>query len=711
MYILMMTAYTAVNVPYGAMLGVVTTRSEEKTEFSSYRMFFAYIGSFISIGIFSLFEKRVIGTVNASGEVVRGVGDAAPLQWTAVVGIVALLCAILFILCFALTREHVRKEAEQTSVRKDLSALLKNRPWWLLLGAGIGQLLFNSIRGGAAAYYFANVMGTGLFLTCAVFLAVGELSQMAGVLLATPVSSALGKRNSFMGALLLAGVLSLGIFFLPPTAAGAWGLLILQVLIGIACGITSPLIWSMFADVADYSAFRLGSDSTGLIFSSSSMSQKLGGALGGFLLLMILGAAGYDASLGVQSPRTLTAIKALMSTIPAAGAFLGCLCLVFYPQKKMFTPASLREELRSELTGRILPFWQKMRDPAGGFFGEADGFGRINPEAPRGTVLNARILWAFSEAGRQLDDPAMTDSAKWARDYFLEHFFDREYGGVWWSVDSSGKCLDDKKQLYAQAFAIYGLSAWCRAVPGDSEALEAAKGLFRLVLEKFKDLDNGGYLEAFARDFTPLEDMSLSGSDINAPKTMNSHIHLMEAFAALYRVWPDAALEAELMQLLEIVSVRMTGPDGHLRLYFEKDWTPLPGPASPGHDIETSWLILECAGAVGCAESVRDVADRLACAGNSLFEGSVVSPYEQWWVYAEAVVGNLWLWKRSGKVSDFDRAYSSWNFIRRCLRDTSNGEWYWGLLPGGRPDTASPKAGFWKCPYHNSRMCLEAIRL
>ena len=333
MYLLMMTAYTAVNVPYGAMLGVVSADSGEKSVFSSYRMFFAYVGSFLAMGIFWLFEKKVIGTEGPSGRIIRGVGDAAPLQWTATIALVAVLCAILFLLCFALTREHVTESGEKrtASVAEDIKALLRNSPWWLLLGAGIGQLLFSSLRGGAAAYYFANILGESPVVTCSVFLLVGEVAQMAGVTLAVPLSGRLGKRSTFLFSLLGIALLSCGIYFLPDTVAGMWLLVVLQVLICIGIGVGSPLIWSMFADVADASELEHGSGSTGLIFSSSSMAQKAGGALGGFLLLMILAHAGYDKDMAVQGEGTLRAIKALMSFIPAIGAALGAVCLCFYP--------------------------------------------------------------------------------------------------------------------------------------------------------------------------------------------------------------------------------------------------------------------------------------------------------------------------------------------------------------------------------------------
>ena len=333
MYILMMTVYTAVNVPYGAMLGVVTADSKEKSVFSSYRMFFAYVGSFIAMGAFWLFEKGIIGTTNSAGRIVRGVGDADPARWTAVIAIIAAACAVLFILSFLMTREHVKIERKEQagSIRKDLRALVRNRPWWLLLGAAIGQLLFNSIRGGAAAYYFANILGTDIFITCAVFLTIGEIGQMAGVALAVPISERIGNKNTFMLSLGLVACLSCLIWFVPATVGGVWALVVLQIVISIIFGVSAPLVWSMFADVADYSEYTTGSNSTGLIFSSSSMAQKFGGAIGGFLLLMILGAFGYDKSLEVQNPSTLGAIKAVMSFVPAIGAALGMLALGFYP--------------------------------------------------------------------------------------------------------------------------------------------------------------------------------------------------------------------------------------------------------------------------------------------------------------------------------------------------------------------------------------------
>ena len=349
-YLLMMTAYTAVNVPYGAMLGVMTDDSREKSVFSSFRMFFAYIGSFLAMGIFWVFEKSIIGKTNADGNVIAGVGDADPSAWLTVVGIIAALCAILFVLAFVFTREHVRvekKAAGGDSIRNDLKALVTNGPWWLLLGAAIGQLLCGSIRGGAAAYYFANIMGIHVFLTAGLYLLIGQAGEMAGVLFAVPLSERIGKRNAFIATMVLVVILSCCIWWIPATTGGAWMLLVLQVLISMSFGIAAPLTWSMFADVADYSELHNGSASTGLIFSSSSMAQKFGGAIGGFLLLFLLGVFGYDANLASQAPETLSAIRAMLSFVPAAGGVVSIVFLCLYP---LTTPRM--KEIQAQLRAR-----------------------------------------------------------------------------------------------------------------------------------------------------------------------------------------------------------------------------------------------------------------------------------------------------------------------------------------------------------------------
>lgn len=356
-YILMMTVYTAINVPYGAMLGVMTDDSREKSVFSSFRMFFAFIGSFIAMGSFEPLLKlrqSIMGTLPAEWTL----ADSTPADWTIAVSVIGIVCAVLFILSFVMTRERVTEaemakepvrensdETAKTSVAEDLKALVANGPWWMLLGGGIAILLFNCVRGGAAAYYFADVLGTNAIFTLALFLTVGEISQLVGVVVTVPVSEKIGKKATFLLVLVAVTVLSIIVAFLPETPAGMWALLVSQILICIAIGINSPLLWSMFADVADYSELKNGRASTGLIFSSSSMAQKFGAAFGSAIVLWVLMAFGYDNAKGaVQTPEALATIKALISWIPAIGSAAGIAIMLGYPltDKKM---SDIRQEL------------------------------------------------------------------------------------------------------------------------------------------------------------------------------------------------------------------------------------------------------------------------------------------------------------------------------------------------------------------------------
>lgn len=356
-YILMMTVYTAINVPYGAMLGVVTDDSREKSVFSSFRMFFAFIGSFISMGIFEpllRLRSSIMGTLPEKWTI----ADSAPLDWTIALTVIGTICAILFFLTFAMTREHVtesemakaeetHKEEKRNSIMEDLKALFCNAPWWLLLGGGISLLLFNCIRGGAAAYYFADVLGVKAIYTLAIFLTVGEISQLVGVVVTVPISEKIGKKATFIAVLVAITVFAAAVALLPETPAGMWMLMAAQILICIAIGISSPLLWSMFADVADYSEYKNGSASTGLIFSSSSMAQKFGAAFGSAIVLWVLMAFGYDnAKDAVQTPEALATIKALISWIPAVGSAVGVLIMAFYPltDRKM---SEIREGLKA----------------------------------------------------------------------------------------------------------------------------------------------------------------------------------------------------------------------------------------------------------------------------------------------------------------------------------------------------------------------------
>ncbi|MCM1502808.1 MAG: MFS transporter [Bacteroidales bacterium] len=334
-YILMMTVYTAINVPYGAMLGVMTSDSDEKTVFSSFRMFFAYAGSFIVLAGWEPLCK----VFNRMQGIEGNVNDPASWQYAMIV--VAICCAVLFCLTFALTRETVKTEKKETSVVADLGSLLKNSPWWILLGGVLFFNFFNAVRYTVGPFFFASIIGDGATLSffsteflfyAGIFFAVGEVANMAGVAMTPMITRMIGKKSTFMACLILLIVLSSAFFFVPCTTAGYWMMMLLQVVISILTGIVSPLVWSMYADIADYAELKFNTVSTGLIFSSSSMAQKFGGAIGGSAVTAILAAVGYSTVAGaVQTESALTWVRAIMSFVPAGVAALSLVFITLYP--------------------------------------------------------------------------------------------------------------------------------------------------------------------------------------------------------------------------------------------------------------------------------------------------------------------------------------------------------------------------------------------
>ena len=331
-YILMMTVYTGINVPYGAMLGVMTDDTNEKTVFSSFRMFFAYGGSFISL---FLWEPLC----NLMG------GYDTPKGWFWAMVMIAAACFVMFILCFMMTKEHL-KTVSTVSVGNDFKALLSNKPWWLLIGAALCFNLFNTVRGATVAYFFQDIIGPNVSLVffglmfafyAGLFLGIGEVSNMVGVASCVPISGKLGKKTTFILVNASLVVLSILFYFIPCTPGGYWTMLIFQILISILTGIMSPLVWSMYADVSDYAELKFKTASTGLIFSSSSMAQKFGGAIGGAAVLWLLDGFGYitDATQlaqGVAQPElALSCLRWLMSFIPACVALLSMCVVWFYP--------------------------------------------------------------------------------------------------------------------------------------------------------------------------------------------------------------------------------------------------------------------------------------------------------------------------------------------------------------------------------------------
>ena len=334
-YIMMMTVYAAINVPYGAMLGVMTADSDEKTVFSSFRMFFAYAGSFIVLAGWEPLCKMF----NRMKGIDVAVND--PGSWQAAMIVVAVCCFLLFLLCFKMTRETVKSLPKETSVGADLKTLFRNAPWWILLGGVLFFNLFNSARYTAGPFFFASVIGEGAQLKlfsfeflfyAGIFFAVGEVANMAGVAMTPWITQKIGKKSTYMYSLVLLIGLSILFFFLPLTSGGYWMMMLLQVVISVITGIVSPLVWSMYADIADYAELKFNTASTGLIFSSSSMAQKFGGAIGGSAVTAILAAVGYSTEAGaIQTEYALTWVKALMSFVPAAVAGLSLLFISIYP--------------------------------------------------------------------------------------------------------------------------------------------------------------------------------------------------------------------------------------------------------------------------------------------------------------------------------------------------------------------------------------------
>lgn len=339
-YSCMMMIYSAINVPYASLLGVMSADPKERNTLSAYRMAFAYLGSFIALLLFMPMTNRFSR------------GHSEQYGWTMSATVIAILCAALFYVCFAWTRERVKPmHARPNSLKSDLKDLLHNRPWWILLGAGVAALVFNSIRDGAAVYYFkyyileesrqtVSLCGVS-FVMSSLYLAVGQAANIAGVILAAPVSNRIGKNKTYMGAMILATLFSVAFYWLDKNDL-VW-IFVLQISISLCAGSIFPLLWSMYADCADYSELKTGNRATGLIFSSSSMSQKFGWAIGSALTGWLLAYFGFRAN-EVQSMEAIRGIKLFLSWLPAAGTVLSVVFISLYPlsEKRM-------EEITREL--------------------------------------------------------------------------------------------------------------------------------------------------------------------------------------------------------------------------------------------------------------------------------------------------------------------------------------------------------------------------
>jgi mannobiose 2-epimerase len=388
--------------------------------------------------------------------------------------------------------------------------------------------------------------------------------------------------------------------------------------------------------------------------------------------------------------------------------------------------AVLKTEVTEELITNILPFWMtKMIDPEhGGFYGRIDGSGIVHKDADKGCVLNARILWTFSSAYRILGDPEYLKIAGRAKDYLVKYFFDNEHGGVYWLLDHKGDMKDGKKQIYAQAFAIYGLTEYYR-ITYDKDCLDKAIDLFRLVEKYSFDQKLDGYFEAFSREWGITGDLRLSEKDANEKKTMNTHLHVLEAYTNLSRVWKDDFLKKQLHGLLEVFTNKIVNNQTfNLNMFFDEEWNDKTDLVSYGHNIESSWLLYEAALVLGdpsiilkvkglCFKIAESSKAGLMADGGMIYEKFFSSGHvdsdRHWWVQAETVVGFLNAFTLSGNEEYLNLSLKNWSFISGNLIDKKNGEWYWSVDKYLKPNLKDDKAGFWKCPYHDSRMCLEII--
>ncbi len=390
--------------------------------------------------------------------------------------------------------------------------------------------------------------------------------------------------------------------------------------------------------------------------------------------------------------------------------------------------ARLQTEARQELTGNILPYWLKHAPDTerGGFIGRIDGLHQRLPDAPKSLILNTRILWTFSAAARMTPDPAYRAMADRAYAYLTDYFFDGKFGGVYWMLDARGCPLDTHKRTYAQAFALYALSEYYRLTE-KPDVLRRARYQFEAMQAFTRDQVHGGYLEVFSPYWTHLPEATLSEKEPAGAKTMNTHLHVLEAYTTLLRIHPDPSLHAALKTIVTLFLDRLIDPGTHHLCYaVDKAWKPVSDTLSFGHDLETSWLLVEATEVLkdkALTKTIHTTALQMAQAaldrgvdtdGGLMNEGTLAQGITDtdkiWWCQAEAMIGSLNAFQLSGEVSYLDATLRLWNYIQQHLIDRKHGGWLYSVTRTGKPIRREDKLGPWKAPYHNARACLELIR-
>jgi mannobiose 2-epimerase len=384
----------------------------------------------------------------------------------------------------------------------------------------------------------------------------------------------------------------------------------------------------------------------------------------------------------------------------------------------------LKNEVSDNLTKNILTYWSsRMVDNVnGGFYGRIDGNDKVYPEAEKGGILNARILWTYSSAYRVLGDTSYLHLAKRAKDYILTHFIDSQYGGACMSLKADGTPSNTRKQIYTNAFFIYALAEYSRAT-GDIQALAEARKIFDL-FEKFAaDREFNGYYEVFSREWERVRERMIGESSDKDEKTMNTSLHLMEAYANLYRVSGDKLVGDRLRNLVEIFLDKIIDKKtSHLICFMDRNWNSTSSVDSYGHDIESSWLLWEAANLLGDQKLIDRVKEAGIKIANAALEGyqpdgsmltekdnatGHVRTQRSWWEQAETVVGYLNAFELTGNESYLEKSLDCWTYIKQHFVDTKNGGWFSYVSESGVP--GGDKGGYWICPYHSGRMCMEVI--
>ena len=388
-------------------------------------------------------------------------------------------------------------------------------------------------------------------------------------------------------------------------------------------------------------------------------------------------------------------------------------------------PNTFFTDLKQEL-GAITQYWKdfSVDNENGGFIGQRDHYNTMIPNASKGIILNARILWSFSAIANYNLDYDLNLLMERSFNYLYDFFRDKENGGVFWELDATGEPIVKKKQIYAQAFAIYALSEYYINTQ-NNQAKEWAIELFDLIEKHAFDAEKDGYIEAFEADWSPIADMRLSDKDQNAAKTMNTHLHVLEAYTTLYKIYPEERVKTALDNLIKLFLEKFLNSESNFELFFDTDWNLTSDIVSFGHDIEALWLLIEAAKSSGnkelllkTQEIALPVADKFLEHGYIKNKGVLnekerssgkIDADRHWWPQAEAMVGLFYANEISPKQKYTDAILDIWNFTKEYIIDSENGEWFFRIDENFKPYKNEDKLGMWKCPYHNSRACIVLL--